>query len=231
MSVRNALGKHPLWDNHTVTKTVAVQLLSEALTQTVRPLPESLSCKERDLWTPPSLVGKGVGGLGSEKEVCLPWARAQIDVVSSNWFPSSPEWVRLLFMGTTRRRRNFTITRKLSESISNASFQRKTAGILFARTTPAVLRLGSGSGGKHALENDKDVAGLIAPRSLLTVCGKEDPLHSVTAISYAVERLKRIYEASEQADRYEHRWGEGGHRFYKKLMWPFVLEAMAAGKG
>ena len=71
-----------------------------------------------------------------------------------------------------------------------------------------------------------DVAGLIAPRHLLTVNGRKDKLHSVNDINYAADRVRAIYSAAGVPPRYEHRWGSEGHRFYKDLMWPFVLEAM-----
>ena len=72
-----------------------------------------------------------------------------------------------------------------------------------------------------------DVAGLIAPRALLAVNGRKDRLHSPTDIERAAARVHAIYEAAGAADRFEHRWGQQGHRFYADLMWPFVLAAMA----
>jgi len=45
----------------------------KGLPQPARPLPKSLSCKERDLWAPPSLVGKGVGGLGPKNLTQIPF--------------------------------------------------------------------------------------------------------------------------------------------------------------
>jgi pimeloyl-ACP methyl ester carboxylesterase len=71
-----------------------------------------------------------------------------------------------------------------------------------------------------------DVAGLVAPRHLLTVNGREDPNHPVGEVDHAVARLKGIYRASGHGDRYEHRYGEGGHRFFKALMWPWVDRAI-----
>ena len=71
-----------------------------------------------------------------------------------------------------------------------------------------------------------DVAGLIAPRHLLTVNGRCDPLHSTDEVDRAVESLSRIYDAAGAPDRYEHKYGDAGHRFYKDLMWPFVLRAL-----
>ncbi len=72
-----------------------------------------------------------------------------------------------------------------------------------------------------------DVAGLIAPRHLLVVNGREDRLHSATDINRATDRLRAIYKAAGQPERFQHRWGDAGHRFYKDLMWPFVLKALA----
>lgn len=28
-------------------------------------------------------------------------------------------------------------------------------------------------------------------------------------------------------ERFQHRWGGEGHRFYRELMWPFVVSALA----
>jgi dienelactone hydrolase len=70
-----------------------------------------------------------------------------------------------------------------------------------------------------------DVAGLIAPRFLLTVNGLKDKLHSVDDINHAANRVRVIYHAAGATEHYEHRWGSEGHRFYKDLMWPFIKEA------
>ncbi len=77
-----------------------------------------------------------------------------------------------------------------------------------------------------------DVAGLIAPRALLTVNGRYDALHSTSEVDHAVGRLRAIYGAGGAAERYEHAYGEGGHRFYAHLMWPFVAKHLhLAGEG
>ena len=67
-----------------------------------------------------------------------------------------------------------------------------------------------------------DVAGLIAPRYLLTVNGKMDPAHPTAEVDHAVSRLSAIYRTAVHPDRYEHRYGEGGHRFFQALMWPWI---------
>ena len=71
-----------------------------------------------------------------------------------------------------------------------------------------------------------DVAGLVAPRRILTVNGDSDALHPVTEVSRAAARLKEIYRVAGAADCYEHRFGRGGHRFYSELMWPWISRAV-----
>jgi hypothetical protein len=73
-----------------------------------------------------------------------------------------------------------------------------------------------------------DVAGLIAPRHLLTVNGREDALHSVADITRAADRVRAIYNAAGCPDHFENRFGDQGHRFYKDIMWPFIEKAMQA---
>jgi len=73
-------------------------------------------------------------------------------------------------------------------------------------------------------------AGLIAPRHLLAVNGRTDRLFPKAEIERAVAKVRTIYEAAGAADRFEHRWGEAGHRFYKHLMWPFVADTLSGSK-
>lgn len=75
-----------------------------------------------------------------------------------------------------------------------------------------------------------DVAGLAAPRWLLAVNGRHDGLHSSEDIERSAARVAQIYKAAGCPNHFEHRWGEQGHRFYAKLMWPFVEQAMSDGR-
>ena len=75
------------------------------------------------------------------------------------------------------------------------------------------------------------VAGLIAPRHLLAVNGRKDTLFSEEAVEQAAATVRDIYKAAGCPERFEHRWGAEGHRFYKDLMWPFVLEAIQSTEG
>ena len=83
-------------------------------------------------------------------------------------------------------------------------------------TVPGAYRFGEFS----------DVAGLIAPRGLLIVNGREDTLFPQTEIERAVAGVRPIYEAAGVPERFEHRWGPEGHRFYADLMWPWIEQAL-----
>ena len=93
------------------------------------------------------------------------------------------------------------------------------AGYIFhcdCNMVPGLLELGGLPG----------VAGLIAPRRLLAVNGRQDPLFTVSAIERAVAQVKPTYLASGHPERFQHRWGAEGHRFYSHLMWPYVMDAL-----
>jgi dienelactone hydrolase len=84
-------------------------------------------------------------------------------------------------------------------------------------TVPGIYRFGELS----------DVAGLMAPRHLLIVTGREDTLFPPPEVERAVDGVRRIYKAAGAPKRFEHRWGEAGHQFYSDLMWPWAEDAMA----
>ena len=71
-----------------------------------------------------------------------------------------------------------------------------------------------------------DVAGLIAPRPLLVVHGRTDPLFPPSEIDRAVTGLRHIYAAAGASRALRHAWGDGGHRFYGDLMWPFLKQSL-----
>ena len=82
---------------------------------------------------------------------------------------------------------------------------------------PGVLRFGE----------FHDIAGLIAPRHLLIVHGRTDPLFPPKEVKRALKGLRRLYDAAGAATALKHEYGAGGHRFYRNLMWPFVLDALS----
>ena len=71
-------------------------------------------------------------------------------------------------------------------------------------------------GGMH------DVAGLVAPRAMCVVNGAQDHLFPVQEVDRAVVGLCEIYAAAGALERFAHRYGAAGHRFYADLMWPFI---------
>jgi hypothetical protein len=58
------------------------------------------------------------------------------------------------------------------------------------------------------------------------VNGVKDQLHTAKDINRSVNRVQTIFKAAGVTDRFQHRWGQEGHQFYKDLMWPFVMKAL-----
>jgi hypothetical protein len=69
------------------------------------------------------------------------------------------------------------------------------------------------------------VVGLIAPRHTLAVNGRNDSLLPVAEVERAAAEVRSLYAWADAAGRFQHRWGPEGHRFYRDLMWPLVLDA------
>ena len=72
-----------------------------------------------------------------------------------------------------------------------------------------------------------DVAGLTAPRPFLAVAGREDGICPYPAVEQAFAKLSRIYEVAGVPERCRLSTGEGGHRYYKRDVWPFIEKAFA----
>ncbi len=69
-----------------------------------------------------------------------------------------------------------------------------------------------------------DVAGLIAPRPLLVVAGRQDQIFPIDAVRTAFNRVQEIYKSAGAPNRCELYVGTGGHRYYKARVWSFVKE-------
>ena len=65
-----------------------------------------------------------------------------------------------------------------------------------------------------------DLAGLIAPRPLVVVAGKDDPIFPIAAVEETFGRIERIYQGAGEPDRCRLVVGAGGHRFYAQQAWP-----------
>lgn len=71
-----------------------------------------------------------------------------------------------------------------------------------------------------------DVAGLVAPRHLCMVNGREDPLFPLHEVDRAVAGARRLYGVAGVPEHIAHHYGHAGHRFYSDKMWPFVESAL-----
>lgn len=69
-----------------------------------------------------------------------------------------------------------------------------------------------------------DIAGLIAPRGLVVVTGRDDPSFPLVGVEEAFTTIQRIYAAAGVPDRARLVVGNGGHRFFADLAWPVFHE-------
>jgi pimeloyl-ACP methyl ester carboxylesterase len=69
-----------------------------------------------------------------------------------------------------------------------------------------------------------DIMGLFAPKPVVIVAGKEDPIFPIASARRAFRDLQGIYEASGAKDRCHLVVGKGGHRFYADDAWPVMLK-------
>lgn len=65
-----------------------------------------------------------------------------------------------------------------------------------------------------------DLAGLIAPRPLVVVNGREDSLFPLDSAKEQMEIARAYYQAAGLPGNIEHVIGPEGHRFYAALAWP-----------
>lgn len=64
-----------------------------------------------------------------------------------------------------------------------------------------------------------DVVGLAAPKPMVIVNGRFDPIFPIDAANRQFERLRRIYKAAGKEDNCVHVIGDGEHRFYADIAW------------
>ena len=69
-----------------------------------------------------------------------------------------------------------------------------------------------------------DLAGLIAPRPLIVVAGKDDPIFPRHGVKESFDSIQRIYEKAEAPDNCRLVVGNGGHQFYPDDAWPVFHE-------
>jgi dienelactone hydrolase len=76
-----------------------------------------------------------------------------------------------------------------------------------------------------------DILGLFAPRPVVVVAGRDDPIFPIKGVRQGFRDLRRIYAACG-AERHCHLVvGNGGHRFYADDAWPVMLNEIKAASG
>ncbi len=65
-----------------------------------------------------------------------------------------------------------------------------------------------------------DIAGLIAPRPLIIVNGKDDVIFPLDSAKEQLTITRKVYEATNAEDKMSHVVGNEGHRFYAAQGWP-----------
>ncbi len=71
-----------------------------------------------------------------------------------------------------------------------------------------------------------DLALLIAPRPLIVVCGKDDPIFPLAGVQREFAKVEKIYEAMGVPNNCALVIGQEGHRFYAAQSWPVYAEML-----
>lgn len=71
-----------------------------------------------------------------------------------------------------------------------------------------------------------DLGALIAPRKLVVVCGKEDPIFPYDGVQESFEQIKKVYDMLGKSEDCRLITGQGGHQFYSEDAWPVVRELL-----
>jgi len=70
-----------------------------------------------------------------------------------------------------------------------------------------------------------ELGALIAPRNLLIVHGVSDGLHRKEDVENTASKIRDVY-LELGVNKMKMEWGNSGHRFYPKIMWPFIETAL-----
>ena len=73
-----------------------------------------------------------------------------------------------------------------------------------------------------------DLAGLIAPRHLMIVAGKQDYLARFDGVQQGYQIAQQCFAASGHPDRVTLLAAEGGHQFYPELAWPAIQKILSS---
>jgi hypothetical protein len=73
-----------------------------------------------------------------------------------------------------------------------------------------------------------DLAGLIAPRHLILVAGKQDYLARFDGVEQGYKAAQQCFASAGYPSRIQLLAGEGGHQFYPELAWPVIQRTLAS---
>jgi dienelactone hydrolase len=71
-----------------------------------------------------------------------------------------------------------------------------------------------------------DLAGLVAPRDLIVVAGKQDSIARFEGVEEGCRLARRAFEAAGCGNRIQRVAAEGGHQFYPDLAWPVITATL-----
>lgn len=71
-----------------------------------------------------------------------------------------------------------------------------------------------------------DLCGLIAPRPLAVMAGKDDPIFPLPGVERTMEICRRVYSAAGVPDNCRLLVGGAGHQYYPELAWPSIAEML-----
>jgi hypothetical protein len=74
-----------------------------------------------------------------------------------------------------------------------------------------------------------DVVGCFAPKPLVVVAGRDDPIFPLAGVRACFDAIAGIYAAAGAADACRLVIGEGGHRFYEQAGWTALLDLLDHG--
>ena len=69
-----------------------------------------------------------------------------------------------------------------------------------------------------------DLAGLIAPRKLIVVCGNQDPIFPLKGVAKSYDIILKLFQVAGAVKNCTLVIGEGSHRFYPENTWPEIIK-------
>ncbi|MBT3295742.1 MAG: hypothetical protein HN919_08020 [Verrucomicrobia bacterium] len=80
--------------------------------------------------------------------------------------------------------------------------------------------------GLYNVADMADIMGLFAPKPVVIVSGKDDPIFPIRATRKAFKALQKIYEGCGAEEHCHFVVGAEGHRFYADQAWPLILNEL-----